>query len=104
MQVAQRTHRASRREQPAPGHRPPMRWPLLVMMGSLSIGGFIGGISFVAEPTGEGLGARLPWLDQAPVSDFLLPGLFLLVVYGLVPLLLMGGFVWRFSPGFLWRV
>jgi len=104
MQVAQRPDRTSRREQPAPRHRPPMLWPLLVMMGILSIGGFIGGISFVAEPTGEGLGARLSWLDQAPVSDFLLPGLFLLVVYGLVPLLLMGGLVWRFSPGFLRRV
>ena len=104
MQVAQRTHRTSGREKPAPEDRPHALWPLLAMMGILSVGGFIGGISFVADPTGDGIGARLSWLDQTPVSDFLLPGLFLLVVYGLVPLLLMCGLVWRFSPGFLRRV
>jgi hypothetical protein len=104
MQVAQRTQRTSGREKPAPEDRPHALWPLLAMMGILSIGGFIGGISFVADPTGDGIGARLSWLDQTPVSDFLLPGLFLLVVYGLVPLLLMCGLVWRFSPGFLRRV
>jgi hypothetical protein len=104
MQVAQRTHRTSRREKPAPEDRPHALWPLLAMMGILSIGGFIGGISFVADPTGDAIGARLSWLDQTPVSNFLLPGLFLLVVYGLVPWLLMCGLVWRFSPGFLRRV
>jgi hypothetical protein len=104
MQVAQRTQRTSGREKPAPEDRPHALWPLLAMMGILSIGGFIGGISFVADPTGDGIGAHLSWLDQTPVSDFLLPGLFLLVVYGLVPLLLMCGLVWRFSPGFLRRV
>src|ERR1044072_1687509 len=86
MQGAQRKTRTPSAERPAPGHRPGVFWPLLAMMGILSFGGFIGGISFVAEPTGEGLGARLSWLDQAPVSDFLLPGLFLLAVYGLFPL------------------
>ncbi len=104
MQVAQRTQRTSGREKPAPEDRPRALWPLLAMMGILSIGGFIGGISFVADPTGDGIGAHISWLDQTPVSDFLLPGLFLLVVYGLVPLLLMCGLVWRFSPGFLRRL
>jgi hypothetical protein len=104
MQVAQRTQRTSGREKPAPEDRPRALWPLLAMMGILSIGGFIGGISFVADPTGDGIGAHVSWLDQTPVSDFLLPGLFLLVVYGLVPLLLMCGLVWRFSPGFLRRL
>ena len=33
------------------------------------------------------------------MSDFLLPGLFLLGVYGIGSSLLMAGLAWRFSPG-----
>jgi len=84
--------------------RPATVWLEVALLAFLAIGGFVGGVAFVTDPTGASLGAQLAWLDRTPVSDFLLPGLFLLVVYGLVPLLLMCGLVWRFSPGFLRRV
>jgi hypothetical protein len=38
------------------------------------------------------------------VSDFFLPGLFLSLVYGIGPLLLIVGLVWRPSPGPLRRL
>jgi hypothetical protein len=84
--------------------RPAALWALLAIMAFLSIGGFIGGMSFVSDPTGAGLGAHVSWLDETPVHDFLLPGVFLLGVYGVLTLLLMAGLVWRPSPGFLRRV
>jgi hypothetical protein len=85
-------------------HRPLVLWPLVGLMLFLSIGGFIGGISFVTDPTGAGIGARLSWLEETPVSDFLLPGLFLLFVFGFGTLLLVIGLVWRSSPWVLRRV
>jgi hypothetical protein len=74
-------------------------WPLLVITGLLSLGGFVGGLSFVGDPSGASLGAKLSWLEKAPVDDFFLPGLFLLVVYGIGCLVLLAGLIWRFSPG-----
>jgi hypothetical protein len=38
-------------------------------------------------------------LDQTPVHTYLLPGLFLLGVYGVGVLLLMIGLLWRPQPG-----
>jgi hypothetical protein len=67
-------------------------------MAFLSVGGFVGGISFVADRTGAGIGARLSWLEDTPVPDFLLPGVFLLIVFAIGTLLMMVGLAWRFSP------
>jgi hypothetical protein len=68
-------------------------------MAFLSIGGFVGGVSFVVDRTGAGLGAELSWLEETPVSDFLLPGLFILAVYAIGTLVLMAGLTWRSRPG-----
>ncbi len=84
--------------------RPIALWPLLAVMGFLSVGGFVGGISFVVDRTGAGLGVEVSWLEQTPVSDYLLPGLFLLAVYAIGSAILMAGLAWRFSPGLLGRI
>lgn len=79
--------------------RPRLLWPLLGLLVLLSLGGFIGGLSFVRDQSGADLGAKLSWLQKTPVDDFFLPGLFLLGVYGIGSLLLMAGLAWRWSPG-----
>lgn len=79
--------------------RPLLLWPLFGLLGLLSLGGFVGGLSFVRDRTGADLGAKLSWLQKTPVHDFFLPGLFLLGVYGIGSLLLMAGLAWRWSPG-----
>jgi hypothetical protein len=84
--------------------RPKALWALVVLLGLLAAGGTEGGLSFVVDPTGASLGAKLSWLEHTPVSDFLLPGLFLLVVYGVGGLVLMAGLIRRSSPGPLHRV
>ena len=105
MDAATRTDHPSVAGQRAPAERRPAAlWPLLVLMGVLSLGGFVGGVSFMTDPTGARLGAKLSWLDETPVHDFLLPGLFLLGVYGVGTLILMAGLIWRFPPGRIRRL
>jgi hypothetical protein len=87
------------RERTRASRRPGLLWPLLGLLALLSVGGFVGGLSFVRDRTGEDLGAELSWLQKTPVDDFFMPGLFLLGAYGIGSLLLMGGLAWRWSPG-----
>lgn len=79
--------------------RPRALWVLVLLLGLLGVGGLDGGLSFVTDPTGASLGAKLSWLVHTPVSDFLLPGLFLLTVYGVGGLILAAGLITRGSPG-----
>jgi hypothetical protein len=79
-------------------------WALVALLGLLAVGGFDGGLSFVMDRTGASLGAKLSWLEHTPVRDFLLPGLFLLGVYGIGGLILMAGLIWRPAPGPLHRL
>jgi hypothetical protein len=81
------------------GPRPWQIWPLIGLLGFLSLGGFIGGLSFVLDSGGAGLGANVSWLQETPVSDFFLAGLFILGVYGIGSLILMVGLVWRTPAG-----
>ena len=68
--------------------RPFMLWPLVFALLFLSMGGLSGGIPMLADPANGGylqFGEMLPLL---PVSNFILPGLFLLGIMGIVPMLL----------------
>ena len=68
--------------------RPFMLWPLVVCLLILAFGGgFAGGIMMLIDPSGELLGVA-DTLPLLPVPNFILPGLFLLVVMGIFPLLL----------------
>lgn len=68
--------------------RPFMLWPLILVLLSLALGGFSGGIPMLADPANGGYLEFAEMLPLLPVSNLILPGLFLLVVMGLYPLLL----------------
>lgn len=72
-------------------------WALIADLIVLGLGGLYGGVLFILDPSGAGMGVPLSLLDGLPLSDFLLPGLFLLAVMGLAPLVLMVA-VWRRWP------
>jgi hypothetical protein len=84
--------------------RPAAIWLVVALLAFLAIGGFIGGVAFVTDPTGASIGAQLTWLAETPVSDFLLPGLFLLVVFAIGSVALIAGLLWRPAPGVLGRI
>jgi hypothetical protein len=86
------------------GRPPGILWPLVTLLGLLVVTGFFGGWSFISDPSGAGLQAELSWLEQTPVSDFFLPGLFLLGVYGVGGTILIVGLIGRPSPGVLGRL
>ncbi|MBC8471248.1 MAG: hypothetical protein H8D56_17440 [Planctomycetes bacterium] len=44
--------------------------------------GVAGGFGLVTEPSGSNLGFLVEWLSKSPFSDYLIPGLVLLVVIG----------------------
>ncbi len=67
--------------------RPLTLWPLLFALLFLAIGGLYGGIAMLTDPTGGSL-QLTEVLPLLPVSDFVLPGLFLLGAMGLTPLFL----------------
>ena len=50
------------------------------------LSGVAGGIGLVFDPSGESLGIPSSWLAGSPFADYLIPGVILLVVLGIVPL------------------
>jgi hypothetical protein len=79
--------------------RPFAIWPLVFFLLFLAMGGLYGGIAMLIDPTGGSL-QLTETLPLLPISSFILPGIFLLVVMGLVPLLLIYGLL--VSPKWKW--
>ena len=87
--------------------RPFMLWPLVLKLVFLAMGGFSGGIPMLADPANGGYLQFGDMLPDLPVSNFILPGLFLLTVMGVFPLFLVYGLIarpsWRWVDGlFQW--
>ncbi|MFC1603794.1 hypothetical protein ACFL5F_02095 [Planctomycetota bacterium] len=79
--------------------RPVALWPLLFCLLFLALGGLYGGIAMLVDPTGGSL-QLTETLPQLPVSDYILPGIFLLIVMGFAPLVLTYGLLVR--PKWRW--
>jgi hypothetical protein len=72
-------------------HRPITLWLLMFFLMLLGIGGIYGGIVFLKDPSGTLMGLPPEFLTRLPVPDYTLPGLFLLTVMGIAPLILLYG-------------
>ncbi len=68
--------------------RPLTLWLLMIALIFLGIGGLYGGILMLMDPTGNSIQMAI-LLPLLPVHDFVLPGLFLLIVMGLAPIILV---------------
>jgi hypothetical protein len=75
-------------------------WLLVILLISLSLGGFSGGIPMLMDPAQGGYLQFGDMLDQLPVSNFILPGLFLFFFMGIFPLVLVYGLIAR--PAWPW--
>jgi hypothetical protein len=60
---------------------------LLLIVAFQALGGLYGGVTLVLDPSGDLLGLPISVLDNAPFNDFLVPGLILLIVLGVFPLI-----------------
>jgi len=84
-----------------PDRRPPRRsaalWALLSLLLLQGLGGLAGGISLVLGPKGEIMKMPVSYLDGSPFPDYLVPGLILLLVLGVFPLVALIGLWMRRS-------
>lgn len=81
--------------------RPPAVILLCILHAFLGLGAIGGGLVLIIDPSGEMIGMPLSMLERAPFSNFLLPGILLLVVFGLLPILVLYGLFkrpeWKFA-------
>lgn len=71
--------------------RPAAVTVLALLLGLQGLSGLAGGIGLVVDPSGQSLGIPLVWLQESPFSDYLVPGVILLVLLGVVPLIVAYG-------------
>ena len=64
-----------------------LTYSLLAVLIFQGLSGLAGGFGLVGDPSGAALGMPLEWLDGSPFSTYLVPGLILLVVLGIGPLI-----------------
>jgi hypothetical protein len=67
--------------------RPGALKALVVLEGVFAFVGFMSGYGLLSSPSGEGLGLPLDLLENAPVSDYTLVGLWFVAFYGVLPAL-----------------
>jgi len=58
---------------------------LVILMIFQAIGAIGGGLAWVFSPTGQLMQMPLSMLEHSPFPNFLIPGLFLLIVLGFIP-------------------
>lgn len=80
--------------------RAPYRWLAAAQL-FVGIGAVPAAIGLIGDPTGAALGMDQAWLAGSPFRDFLIPGLFLLVVNGFAQLI-SGVLAWRRHPLAAW--
>ena len=74
-----------------------LRYVLIVLLILLGLGGLAGGAAMLMDPIGAGMGLSPDMLEGLPIPDFILPGLFLIIVMGITPLVIAYG-LWKRLP------
>ncbi|MFC3749300.1 hypothetical protein [Paenibacillus sp. GCM10012306] len=80
--------------------RPPSVVLLYILQAFLGVGAIAGGGALVADPQGGLVGMSVTLLTRSPFPDFLVPGLLLLMVFGLFPLFTLYSMIRR--PQWQW--
>ena len=62
---------------------------LIALLAFLGLGAIGGGAVLIVSPSGKLMGMPLSILNPSPFSDFLIPGIILFLVLGIIPLLLI---------------
>ncbi len=82
--------------------RPALRWITVLLSVVLLAGGWVGGIGFLTDPSGSGLGMTTDQLPRWPLlDDYTVPGMLLLLGFGVLPLPAVALLARRRPSGFL---
>jgi hypothetical protein len=71
--------------------RPAAAWILLILLLIQGLGGFAGGLALSVKPDGSIMGVPVSYLEGSPFGDYLIPGLILMLVLGVLPLVAAAG-------------
>lgn len=85
----------ARRTRPATRPRPALGYLLLGLLLVQGVSGIAGGSGLTSDPTGRTLGLDPMWLEGSPFGSYRVPGLVLLTLLGVGPLLTAWGVVRR---------
>ena len=64
---------------------------LTILIGFQGISGLFGGLALVIDPTGELLRMPISMLEGSPFDNFLIPGIILLTILGIFPMVVFYG-------------
>ncbi|MBZ0178630.1 MAG: hypothetical protein K8F36_05000 [Melioribacteraceae bacterium] len=74
--------------------RPVQALVLFVLVLFQGISGIFGGIGLTIDPTGESLKIPIDWLEGSPFGNYTIPGIVLLFLLGIVPVIIAIG-LWK---------
>jgi hypothetical protein len=66
---------------------------LIILIIFQGLSGIAGGVGLIYDPTGEAINIPQSWLEGTMFGDYLIPGIILLVVLGIFPLIVSYGLV-----------
>jgi hypothetical protein len=76
---------------------------LMILILFQSIGALLSAPWLFLNPSGKAMGLSPSFLDHSPFNNFLIPGLFLFIVLGIMPAVVFAGLIKQFSfPLFEW--
>lgn len=81
--------------------RPLETWILFLLLILLAANAFYGGISFILKPDGSLLNMNKDWLNRTPFTNFLIPGILLLLFMGVLPAIALFGLISKKKLRFL---
>ncbi|WFR65069.1 hypothetical protein P9222_14250 [Paenibacillus amylolyticus] len=70
-------------------------WLLILMHAFLGIGAIVGGSILIIDPTGSMVKLPESLLQNSPFSSFMLPGILLLLVLGVMPAMIAIALIWH---------
>ena len=76
------------------GSRPISVNILIVFMTFQSLSGLFGGVMLILDPSGNSLNMPLSLLNYSPFIDYLIPGLILFLILGIIPFVVLNG-LWK---------
>jgi len=74
--------------------RPISVYVLIILITLQGISGLFGGVLLIIDPSGESLNLPINLLKKTPFQNYLIPGLILFNILGIIPLIILNG-LWK---------
>lgn len=76
----------------------------VVMLLFNGIGAFYGGLGLITDPTGDKIQLAQHYLNNTPFSNYLIPGIILLVVNGVFSFITIGSIILKYNKFYIFLI